>query len=406
MTTPSAPDADTPPARGTRPRNRRELIVAAASELFADRGYADVSMSDVARAVNVQPSALYRHFAGKQDLLREVVARGTRLRHEAVVRHGGGGVGPLLDALADSALESRSSTRLWSVEVRNVDPSALDGLREEVRALPDALAERLVAERPDMDPEHAQLRAWAALDVLASISFHDEPLPDRQARSLLARMMSRIVELPDLTVAPTSEATTEHTTLSHPSRRERVLASATRLFAVRGYGAVRLEDIAADAGVSTAGLYTYVDGKANLLEAAVTRAAESLAQLHASVFAGVDAPDDALEALVTAYVRSCWTHSAQHALLLTEVRHLPERARTGVRQTLDDVDLAWTATLQQLRSDLDASTARIQVRAAQMIAQDVLATPRLRSLPGARAFVRAAVRVVLDAPEPPGEKEK
>ena len=58
-----------PPPRGTRPRNRRRLIVAAAAELFASRGYAQVSMADVADAVAVRPSALYRHFRGKDDLL-------------------------------------------------------------------------------------------------------------------------------------------------------------------------------------------------------------------------------------------------------------------------------------------------------------------------------------------------
>lgn len=46
----------------------------AALTLFASRGYAAVSMRQIADAVGLQPGALYNHFATKQDLLREVMA--------------------------------------------------------------------------------------------------------------------------------------------------------------------------------------------------------------------------------------------------------------------------------------------------------------------------------------------
>src|SRR5258708_34199432 len=61
------------PARGTRPANRRQLIIAAAADLFSRKGYAAVGMGDVAEAVAIGPSALYRHFRGKRDLLAAVV---------------------------------------------------------------------------------------------------------------------------------------------------------------------------------------------------------------------------------------------------------------------------------------------------------------------------------------------
>ncbi|MEV0847449.1 helix-turn-helix domain-containing protein [Streptomyces sp. NPDC049954] len=55
--------SNVPPA-GTRPAKRRLLIIEAATRLFSEVGYAGVSMADIARAVNVQPSSLYRHFRG------------------------------------------------------------------------------------------------------------------------------------------------------------------------------------------------------------------------------------------------------------------------------------------------------------------------------------------------------
>jgi len=62
------------PTRGTRPANRRGLILAAVTELFAERGYEHDSTGDVAEAVAVGPSALYRHVSGKEQLLADVIA--------------------------------------------------------------------------------------------------------------------------------------------------------------------------------------------------------------------------------------------------------------------------------------------------------------------------------------------
>ena len=47
---------------GTRPRDRRELIRSTAGELFLERGYHNVSVSDVAEALDIAPSALYHHY--------------------------------------------------------------------------------------------------------------------------------------------------------------------------------------------------------------------------------------------------------------------------------------------------------------------------------------------------------
>jgi AcrR family transcriptional regulator len=49
--------------------NTREAILAAASELYADRGYDAVSMRDVAAAVAIQPASLYHHFKDKDALI-------------------------------------------------------------------------------------------------------------------------------------------------------------------------------------------------------------------------------------------------------------------------------------------------------------------------------------------------
>lgn len=55
-------------------RIRREQIVQAALSLVASDGLRRLSVSRVARRVGVVPSALYRHFAGKDEILDAMLA--------------------------------------------------------------------------------------------------------------------------------------------------------------------------------------------------------------------------------------------------------------------------------------------------------------------------------------------
>jgi len=69
-----------------RTRVRRADIVAAALELFADKGYLATTMDDIGRAVNVRGPSLYKHVTSKQDLLVEIMesSMATVLRDHAV----------------------------------------------------------------------------------------------------------------------------------------------------------------------------------------------------------------------------------------------------------------------------------------------------------------------------------
>jgi AcrR family transcriptional regulator len=54
---------------------RREVIAAAATEVFAERGYKGASIEQIARHSGVTPPVVYDHFASKQALYRELLER-------------------------------------------------------------------------------------------------------------------------------------------------------------------------------------------------------------------------------------------------------------------------------------------------------------------------------------------
>ena len=68
------PDAESAPdAKGTRRGLVETQIMAAATRLFAERGFAGTSLQDVADATGLTRPALYHYFSSKEDLLSRLV---------------------------------------------------------------------------------------------------------------------------------------------------------------------------------------------------------------------------------------------------------------------------------------------------------------------------------------------
>jgi AcrR family transcriptional regulator len=65
----------TTPRRRLPAAERRELIERAATEVFAERGYAGASIDEIARRSDVSPPVVYDHFASKLDLFVRLLER-------------------------------------------------------------------------------------------------------------------------------------------------------------------------------------------------------------------------------------------------------------------------------------------------------------------------------------------
>lgn len=62
--------------RGYHHGNLRQALVEAALLLIAEQGPTGFTLSEAAKAADVTPAAVYRHFAGRDDLIAEVARQG------------------------------------------------------------------------------------------------------------------------------------------------------------------------------------------------------------------------------------------------------------------------------------------------------------------------------------------
>ena len=368
------------PARGTRPANRRSLIIAAAADLFYRRGYAQVSMKEIAGAVAIGPSALYRHFSSKQDLL------------QAVVSDALGVVDALLDRLladptieptaeiARTMLEHRAIGALWHAEARHLADGVRTQLRQQLRGIGARLAELVQRRRDGVDATTADLLAWCALAATTSVSFHSVELPTDRFVRLLAEMTQAAMtaHVPRLRRGPGPTAA-EGGSWS-PSRREEILTSAMKLFARNGFASVGIEGIGASVGIAGPSVYNHFAAKEDILAAAITRGRELLyADLHRRLARAAD-PRDALGRLLIGYAEFVFESPESIQVLISETGHLPateqDRTRAAQHEYIDE----WVGLLRQLKPHWEPIECRVRVQAALSVINDVAATPHLRAV--------------------------
>ncbi|SEP49337.1 TetR/AcrR family transcriptional regulator [Amycolatopsis saalfeldensis] len=371
--------APTSPPRGTRPRNRRELIIAAAGDLFVRDGYSRVAMSDIAEAVAIGPSALYRHFRGKQELLGAVVLDAFSTIGAAV-----DGSADVCAALADAVLDHRGLGVLWQRECRHLDPEEQEKLVAPLVGLAVWLAATLRDRRRELTAEHADLLAWTVLGALMSVSFQRVELPRPEYVALLRAVVTAVADV-DLAAAP-AVATPAESAPDPESRRELLLDAAIRLFAERGFDGVAIEEIAAAAGIAGPSIYHHFASKRELLLTAMLDGAEQL-DLGLTKALEKPSPDAALGELLGSYAGYSLTHHAVVEVLVAEVAPEPERHR--MRQAQHDYIAAWVRLLRETRPGMGPQEARVRVQAVLTVLNDVSRTPHLRALPGIAGYLRA-----------------
>jgi AcrR family transcriptional regulator len=149
-----------------------------------------------------------------------------------------------------------------------------------------------------------------------------------------------------------------------PGRKARILAAAARLGADRGFHAISMADIGAEAGIVGSGVYRHFDSKTAILVAMLDQVMDRLAVRAAEILAAGGSEAQILSELVHDHIKVALEDRDVLAVYHREIHTLPDadqrRLRRSQRHYLED----WVHVLAPLRRDLADGELRLAVHAA------------------------------------------
>jgi AcrR family transcriptional regulator len=351
----------TEPATASRPRNRRQLIVAAAGRAFSERGYHAASMEEIAASVGISAAALYRHFPNKYALFAECAnVMADRLVAVLDAVPSAATLSDALAAVTRVTVAHRSSGGVYRWEARYLSRDDRKLLRSKFAHVVERVTEAVRREFPGPGES---LRAAAALGAIGSITTHHMSIAPRRVEDLLVSSAlrvtaadpegaigrARMVRLPAQPVART--------------RRAEILAAAIPLFARDGFASVTNGQIAEAVGLVPSALYRHYPGKVDILVAACLQAAGLLAQAVEQNLQQASGARDAVVALAAAYVAYSFEHTALTSVAEAEIVGLPADLQRPLVVAQREHIAVWEQQLGAARPELDPRQARVLVHA-------------------------------------------
>lgn len=390
-----------------RPRNRKQLILAAAGEAFAERGYHNVGMEDIAAAVGVSGPALYRHFPSKYALFAQCAKSlgDTLLDEWAAAPLGADLADPQVAAahlhdvfgtLARVTATQRRAGGIYRWEGRYLEPIDREEVRGQFEDMIARVATAVRTVRPGDGPADVDLVSSGALSVVASITAHRTSLPVARLARLVADAASRVVST-SLPPTPPGHATapTPPPARARVPRRTAVLESAVHQFYAVGFAEVTIEAIAAEAGLTASGFYRHFRSKAEVLLEACLLASQHLnAAVEAAGIRGAP-PAEALDRLSRAYVAHSFSHREQMSVYYANVATLPVADQSRLRTLQREHVALWVTLLCASRPDLGEAEARFLAMAAVSTVTDLGRRLHWRDDDGTRERVHAVIGRVL-----------
>src|SRR6185437_15728778 len=99
------------------------------------------------------------------------------------------------------------------------------------------------------------------------------------------------------------------------------------LFNRKGYRDTTMEEIGSAVGMPTSGIYRYFSGKNDILAAIYRRAADRLSSEASSIMGSISDPEEALTALIDAYVGRSFAHPELAHVYYTERSNMAPATR-------------------------------------------------------------------------------
>jgi AcrR family transcriptional regulator len=351
----------------TRPKNRRELILAAASLRFHQQGYARTSLDDIAKDLGVTAPALYRHFRSKDDLYTAVLE--LNLRHLERCITDAESADQAIRSLAEVVVEYPTLGLLWNTDRRRrlVDPDG--SLQTRLSSAADSLATLF---EPKVGRELSRLLARGALAASSSTGFYETGLaPFAQAKQLERAIAAVAVFRPTDPLVTLEVSTEQVVTRPWATRRSALLDAGAVLVVDRGgYQAVTIEEIAATAGVSPNTVYLHFTGKADLFVAVLRRAASWLTAAVQQASAQASSAEEALRLAIASSLELSAQHPSWTSSLADEMTNLPSDQVAELISSVEEYLDEWLALCVANAPALSVDEVRVRMRAGLAVLDD------------------------------------
>jgi AcrR family transcriptional regulator len=183
-------------ADASRP-SRREQILRAAAQLFAERGSRSVGVDDVGAAVGVTGPAIYRHFASKDAMLAEMLLRiserllaGGTAQVTAAGPHPGDQLRALIGFQVDFALDNPALITVQDRDLGVLSERDARHVRQLQRRYVEVWVEVLARLHPQASTAACRARAHAVFGLINSTPHS----AGRLARPAMADLLAGMAE--------------------------------------------------------------------------------------------------------------------------------------------------------------------------------------------------------------------
>ncbi|MCD4675263.1 MAG: TetR/AcrR family transcriptional regulator [Desulfobacula sp.] len=261
---------------------KKQAILGAAQDVFAQKGLANSTISEIAKKAKVVDSIIYHYFENKEDLLFYTVEELMEKSHKELLFHFKGLMGPV------SHLGKMVWFHLYQNDFSSGDARKMKNLLFECRSnknfynhagykalqkyagLMLAILRKGVKEkyfRDDLNIGIIRDMIFGFLDEesLSCLAYMeiDETLPDFE--SIMSLIMAMIGVESDESAANVNPDAAEVGVGVRPDKAARVLEAAVSIFAQKGHRKATMLEIAEKAGVAEGTIYEYFKNKQDLL---------------------------------------------------------------------------------------------------------------------------------------------
>ncbi len=183
-----------------RGQERKERIIAVATDLFDRDGYHATGIDDIGAAAGITGPGVYRHFASKEDILMEVFDRVWLILRDSIdVARGlppDEALSLLVRTHVEFVVEHRVATTLFLKELQSLPQEYRAKVRRNDAVYLDAWAAAVVGSNEGLSSDEARIVARSC--IWAINAYDADPtsdrLPPEQAKDVLTSIAHAVLE--------------------------------------------------------------------------------------------------------------------------------------------------------------------------------------------------------------------